>query len=125
MAATNSPFSLAGMTHPTTFQGLSSFLLMSYGLFRVRYYLQPKAQPACLQVTEMTNGQIPLVAHYKSRQSDGLLHCLQLVCHIYARLDPFFNAPSNPSSTNRFLTRSIVASLSSGLCIFPYWFAVR
>src|SRR5659263_621379 len=89
MAATNSPFSLAGITQPTTFQGLSSFFLASDVPFRMKYPRYTEVQPTCLPIIAMTNGQTPSEVHHKPMQSGGLPCLRPPAFHIHGKWVPF------------------------------------
>src|SRR5665647_108452 len=89
MVATNSPFSLAGITHPTTFQGLSSFFLASGAPFRMKYCPQSEVQPAGLPIIARTNGRILWEVHHKPVQLSGLPCLRQLTYHILLKWVPF------------------------------------
>ena len=96
------------MTHPLTFQGLSSFFLEHFSLLHEKCFLHSLIQPSYLPIISTTIWQILWVVHYSRVLPILLLHLHLFFFHKSGLWVVSPGIASRPSSINFFLTLSIV-----------------
>src|SRR3954453_11980159 len=91
--ATNSLLFCGGITHPFTFQGLSSFFLRCFLQLHVRCFLRTVILPSYLPANVTTILHILWAVHYSTRSLTWLQHHRQISFHKYGLLVAFPTLP--------------------------------